>query len=252
MSAALEPERFPGARGVWRGLASTLSGLAFIVLRPRSWPRAIVPAAVASALFTLFAGGGAWAAWRATASQRESVPGYFLAAALVLVAVAVAGVLALSLAQPLAGFALDDLSREREVTMGGVARADEDSFWDTAWRSLRVTMTGLLVGGPLIVALAVVSLVVPPAAVVAVPLKFVVSALVVAWDLLDYPFGLRRMRVRERLAWMRANLGAVLLFGLTAAGLLLIPVVGLLMLPCGVAAATELVVRVERGNVTPR
>lgn len=252
MSAALEPERFAGAQGVWRGLASTVSGLGFIVLRPRSWPKAIVPAVVASALFALFAGGGVWAAWRATASQRDSVPGYLLAVALVLVAVAVAGVLALSLAQPLAGFALDDLSREREVTMGGLARADEDSFWDTAWRSLRVTMAGLLVGGPVLVALALLSLLVPPAAIVTVPLKIAVSALVVAWDLLDYPFGLRRMRVRERLAWMRQNLSAVLLFGLTAAGLLLIPVLGLLMLPCGVAGATELVVRVERGKLPSR
>jgi CysZ protein len=87
--------------------------------------------------------------------------------------------------------------------------------------------------------------------VVTVPLKFVVSSLVIAWDLLDYPFGLRAMGVRARLGWMRENLGAVLLFGASTGALLLIPLLGLFVLPCGVVAATELVVRVERG-ATPR
>lgn len=250
--AAVEREALPGARGPWRGLASTLSGVRFIVLRPRSWPKAIIPAAAASALFVSFASGLGWAAWRQTASLRESVPGYLVTAALIVVAVILAAALALSLAQPLAGFALDDLSRMREVTMGGAARKDEDTFWTTAWRSLRVTTTGLLVGGPLLVALALISMVFPPAAVVTVPLKVLVSSFLVAWDLLDYPFGLRAMRVRARLAWMRANLGAVLVFGASAGALLLVPLLGLFMLPCGVAAATELVVRVEREGATPR
>lgn len=250
--AASDPARFPGARGVWRGVASTVSGVGFVVLRPRSWPKAIIPAAVASALFAALGGGGAYAAWRGTASLRESAPGYLVTAALVLVALLLAGVLALSLAQPLAGFALDDLSRMREVTMGGADRKDEGTFWTTAWRSLRVTMTGLLVGGPILLLLAAVSLLAPPAAIVTVPLKAVVSSYLVAWDLLDYPFGLRGMRVRERLAWMRANAGAVLLFGLTSGAILLVPVLGLVMLPCGVAAATELVVRVERDGPTRR
>lgn len=249
--AAVEREAFSGARGAWKGLASTLSGVRFVVLRPRSWPTAIIPAAIASLLFSACAGGLGWLAWHQTASLRESVPGYIVSALLMVVAVILAGVLALSLAQPLAGFALDDLSRMRETTMGGVARADDDTFFTTAWRSLRVTMTGLLVGGPLLLGLALISALFPPAAVVTVPLKVVVSSLVVAWDLLDYPFGLRKMRVRERLAWMRANAGAVLLFGATSGAILLIPLLGLLMLPCGVAASTELVVRVERERATP-
>lgn len=60
--ATVEREAFPGARAPWRGVASTLSGARFVVLRPRSWPKAIVPAAVASALFVAFAGGLGWAA----------------------------------------------------------------------------------------------------------------------------------------------------------------------------------------------
>lgn len=251
MTAPVETELFPSATGSLRGLASTLSGIRFVVLRPRSWPKAAIPAAVASALFLLLAGGGGAAAWRATAGLREGVPGYLVSALLVVVSVAVAGVLALSLAQPASSFALDDLSRMREVSMGGAARADDGAIWPTVWRSLRVTLAGLAVSAPLIVALALVSALVPPAAVVTVPLKFLVSSLVIAWDLLDYPFGLRAMGVRARLGWMRENLGAVLLFGASTGALLLIPLLGLFVLPCGVVAATELVVRVERG-ATPR
>lgn len=251
MSAPVETELFPTATGASRGLASTLSGIRFVVLRPRSWPKAAIPAVVASLLFVLLAGGGGAAAWRATAGLREGVPGYLVSVLLLVVSVAVAGVLALSLAQPASSFALDDLSRMREVSMGGAARVDDGAVWPTMWRSLRVTLAGLAVSAPIIVALALVSALVPPAAVVTVPLKFVVSSLVIAWDLLDYPFGLRAMGVRARLAWMREHLGAVLLFGASTGALLLIPLLGLFVLPCGVVAATELVVRVERG-ATPR
>lgn len=247
MTATVETELFPNAAGATRGLASTVSGIRFVVLRPASWPKAAIPAVVASSLFVLLAGGGGAAAWRATAGLREGVPGYLVSGLLLAVSVAVAGVLALSLAQPASSFALDDLSRMREVSMGGVARVDDGAIWPTVWRSLRVTLAGLAVSAPIIVALALISALVPPAAVVTVPLKFVVSSLVIAWDLLDYPFGLRAMGVRARLAWMRENLGAVLLFGASTGALLLIPLLGLLVLPCGVVAATELVVRVERG-----
>lgn len=243
---AIEPELLPSAKGFLRGLASTLSGIRFVVFRPRSWSKAAVPAAVASLLFALLGGGATVAAWRATAGLRESVPGYLVSVLLVVAGLAVSGVLALSLAQPVSSAALDDLSRMREVSMGGVARKDDGAFWPTAWRSLRVTTAALVVSAPILVALAMVSVFVPAAAAVTVPLKFIVSSLVIAWDLLDYPFGLRGMGVRARLAWMRANLGAVLLFGASTGALLLIPLVGLFVLPCGVVAATELVVRVER------
>ncbi len=73
-----------------------------------------------------------------------------------------------------------------------------------------------------------------------------------AWDLLDYPFGLRGMRVRERLRFIRANFRAVLGFGACASLVLVIPGVGLLvLLPLGVAGATHLVADVERGLSLP-
>jgi CysZ protein len=114
-----------------------------------------------------------------------------------------------------------------------------------------VTFTALLVGMPLLGALAVVDLFVPIAIVVTMPLKLLITALMVAWDLLDYPFSLRKMRVRERLAWVRANLRAVVTFGALGALGLMVPFVGLLVLPIGVAGATHLVLGRE-GGVAPK
>ena len=91
---------------------------------------------------------------------------------------------------------------------------------------------------------------VPFAVVVTIPLKLLVTAMMVSWDLFDYPFGLRAMRVRDRLAWMSANLRAVVPFGLLAALALCVPVLGLFLLPVGVAGATELVVRREKDAVS--
>jgi CysZ protein len=83
---------------------------------------------------------------------------------------------------------------------------------------------------------------------VTVPLKFVVSALLIAWDLLDYPLSRRGLGVGARIAWLRRNLGATLGFGLAAAFLLVVPCAGLLVLPFGVAGAARLALEVERAT----
>jgi CysZ protein len=113
-------------------------------------------------------------------------------------------------------------------------------------RALKVSLISLAVGLPLVAGLTVVGLLVPAAAVVTLPLKFVVSAILVAWDLLDYPLGRRGLGVGARLRWFGAHMGAVLGFGSFAAVVLFIPCAGLLLLPVGVAGATALVVRAER------
>jgi uncharacterized protein involved in cysteine biosynthesis len=107
-------------------------------------------------------------------------------------------------------------------------------------RSLGVALLGLAVSVPILGALAAVSFFFPAAAVVCVPLKLLTLALLAAWDLLDYPFSQRGMGVRARLAWMRARFGRVLAFGLCAALVLLVPGIGLFVLPMGVAGAARL------------
>lgn len=237
--------------GFFGGLHAFVRGAGWVISTPSAWPLAAVPVLVALALATLFVGGGVWGAFAASESLRHggsalgAAGGWALTVVLVVAAVVVGWLVAITLAQPVSGPALDGLSRRVEASLGGQHRPD-GPFWETVWRGLRVTLAGLAVGLPLIAALTVIGLVIPGAVVVTVPLKFVVAALLLSWDLMDYPFGLRGMRVRERVAFMRANLGAVLGFGLACSAVMLIPAVGLLVLPLGVAGATRLVVATER------
>lgn len=239
------------------GARSFFHGARWLALNPKLWPHAIVPALLALGMVTAFAGLGGWAAWRLSAPLRGDVSvlwqivGVLEAIAVGGLAVGVGALVGISLAQPASGWALDHLSRAIEVSLGGEARPD-GAWLETAWRGLRVTLAGLAVSLPLLAALLLLDLVFPPAMLVTVPLKFVVGAMVVAWDLLDYPFGLRGMRVRERLRYIRSNFRAVLGFGACASLVLFIPGIGLLvLLPLGVAGATHLVVAVERSLVLP-
>lgn len=232
------------------GARSFVRGARWLVTHPPQWPYALVPALFAMVMVVSFGGAGVWAALHLSAGHRAAdslgwqVVGVLESLAVGVVAVGVGVLLGLSLAQPASGFALDHLSRRLERTLGGPDRPD-GAWLETAWRGLRVTLAGLAVSLPIFAVLLVVGMAVPFAVFVTVPLKFAVGSLLVAWDLLDYPFGLRGMRVRERVRWIRANFRAVLAFGASAALLLLIPGVGLLVLPLGVAGATQLVVALE-------
>lgn len=239
------------------GPRSFAAGARFVVLRPKSWPLAIVPVVVAAVVIGAVAALGIWGALSAAHHVTDGLQGRLGAVVGVLVEVLL-GVVALllsvvvgfSLAQPLSGPALEKLSRTFEGELGAPARPDEDLL-ESVWRGLRVTLTALAVGMPILLALAVVDLLLPIAVVVTIPLKVLVTSMMVAWDLLDYPFSLRQMRVRARLAWVRANLRAVLTFGALGALGLMVPVVGLFVLPIGVAGATHLVLARE-GSLPPK
>ena len=160
--------------------------------------------------------------------------------------IVLAFVIAMSLAQPLSGFALDAVVRKQELALGGRVWPDQPVL-TSAVRSLRVSLTGLLVGLPILAVLALVTVFIPPAAVVTVPLKFVVAGVLTAYDLLDYPLSLRGEDVGARLRFIAANFPAVLGFGVAAAAVMLIPGGALFLLPFGVAGAARLV-RAEGGK----
>ena len=242
----------PAAPRARDGLTSLGAGVRFVVLRPKSWRLAIVPVLVATVTLALTSGLALWGAVSAADALAANVGGAWHGAAdwalrvlLGALAVLASVVVSFALAQPLSGPALDDLSREHEVALGGVARPD-GPWVDSLLRSLRVTLTSLAVALPLLGGLALVDVIFPIAMVVTVPLKVAITALMVAWDLLDSPFSQRQMGVRARVAFIRAHRGAVLLFGVVSAAMLFVPGVSLFLLPIGVAGATHLVVRRER------
>ncbi|MDB5220710.1 MAG: Sulfate transport system protein cysZ [Myxococcaceae bacterium] len=225
------------ALGFFAGVRALFGGVAFIVTTPSAWGWAMIPVLVAG---LLFGGGGALAIWGGTKlSEYLLLRIVFWAIGLV-----VAFFLAISLAQPLSGFALDAIARKQELALGGRTWPSQPALTG-ALRSLRVTLTALAIGLPILAALALVTFLFPPAAVVTVPLKFIVTGVLAAYDLLDYPLSLRGRTVSDRLVFIRANFAAVLGFGVATAALLLIPGVGLFLLPFGVAGATRMVVEGE-------
>jgi len=231
---------------LWDGTRAFFGGVGFVMSRPRVWPYAAVPALVLVLLGSGLSALGLYLSWHLVGSLVDGASAWAEAGRWVLeiliggVLVVVALLTAFGLAQPLSGFALEAISERQELELGGVRR-EKPGFWENARRSLAVNMMGLLVGLPLFAVLTVIELFAPPAAVVTVPLKFVVSALLLAWDLLDYPLGLRREGVRARLAFFGRHFGALLAFGSLGAAALVIPGLGLLLLPFGVAGATRLV-----------
>lgn len=249
----IKPRKGPGVlvramRPVGRfagGVRALAGGTAFIVGRPANWPLAAVPVVVLLGLTAALGSAGVWGvhAWLARSALHGLVRaalGWSLGLAAVLLGYGVA----LALAQPLAGFALKTLARRQEVALGGTARP-EPPWLAATWRSLTVSLTALAIGLPVLAALTLISVIFPVAAVVTVPLKFLTLALLAAWDLLDYPLSLRGVPAGARLRWMWTHRAAVLGFGAATGGLLLVPGVGLLLLPFGVAGAARLVYQLD-------
>jgi CysZ protein len=233
--------------GFFGGVRAVFGGVGFVVTTPSVWGWAMIPVAVAT---LLFGGAAALAIWGGDALSAHILSGdgtlsaigmWTLRVVFWIVGLIAALVLAFSLAQPISGFALEAIARRQELRLGGRAWPDQP-FFAGVLRSLRVTLTALALGLPVLALLSLVTFLAPPAAVVTVPLKFVVTGLIAAYDFIDYPFSVRGAGVRERLAFMRAELAAVLGFGCAIAALLLIPGLGLFLLPFGVAGATRLVV----------
>jgi CysZ protein len=237
------------AVGFFAGVRALFGGLGFVVTRPSIWPWAIVPVIVAA---LLFAGSTALAIWGGGAlaerlvDPSHAVWSWALRIVLWVVGIIIGFLVSLSLAQPIAGFALEAIARRQEIALGGRTWPDQP-FVASTLRSLRVTLTALAVSLPILAVLAVVTLLFPPAAVVTVPLKLTVTGLAVAYDFLDYPFSIRGIDVSARVDFMRANFWAVLGFGVSSAALLLIPGMALFLLPYGVAGASRLVMEAERG-----
>jgi len=80
-----------------------------------------------------------------------------------------------------------------------------------------------------------------------------VTALLIAWDLCDYPLSIRGLPVGARVAFMKRHAGAMIGFG---AGLALLstflPCAVLLLLPAGVAGAARLTCDLEQWEKSRR
>jgi len=244
------PEKPPGFSA---GFSAVFSGFGFLLRTPGSWPYALVPALL---LITL-AGSATWVSihfvqpafegwfgaptswWGRLGAGVVSWLGALLAAAL--------GVLiALAVTPPLSGPALERIVALQEREIGAPPR-ESLGFLAEMWCGLRAQVAAAMFAGPLLLLLWVIDLAFAPAAVVTIPLKFLIAAFALAWNLFDYPLTLRGIGVRQRLRLVKAHKAALFGFGLGFALLFWLPCLGVLLLPVGVAAATKLAWQLETG-----
>jgi CysZ protein len=240
------------------GAFAIVRGLRFVWRTPAAWPLAAVPVAVCTILCVLSFAGSIHYVPRLMAALwpgLESALGTFGAGFLRLIGIVLGAVLGLFIATfltpPLSAPALERLVllREREL---GVAPRPAIGLLREFWCALQAQLVALAIGGPVLALLWLVTVFAPPAAVVTLPLKFVVLALSVAWSLLDYPLSLRGVALSERLRMVRSQLPRVLGFGLSIALLFTVPLLPLVLLPAAVAAAAELGVQLDSGSAAAR
>ena len=227
-----------------RGILAFCRGVRFVLETRGVWWRAAIPTLTTLLVTTGLAAGGAhfMLPW-AHRTFGDGIAEELLAAVLMVVIVVVSFTMALVLARPLSGWALDGIVREQRRALlpdERVLATTSASGLATMGQSIGPSLLALGAGVPLIVGLTVVGWVFPPAAIATVPLDVVVGALLLAWDLLDYPFTLQGMTSATRARWCLRHFGSVLGFGLAASAFFAIPVLGWFALPFGVAGATRL------------
>lgn len=229
-------------------LDAFFGGIIFILTTPRMWPLAVVPAAILTILLIGLTVAGVWGAAESSAllfghdrGMWGEIGYWILTVFLALISLLIALLLALALAEPLSAFALERISAAQERALTGCA-TESPSLLAALWLSLWCISFGLILGGLALFALFLVEFLFPPAAVVTVPLKVLVCSWMVAWNLLDYPLGLRGMGLLARLKWVVQYFGPFTLFGFLWAMVAVVPGIILVLLPMGVAGATRMVV----------
>ncbi|MHB1424667.1 MAG: EI24 domain-containing protein [Gemmataceae bacterium] len=236
------------------GLDAFAGGIGFVISTPRVWGYALVPVSMLLLLSCGLMGLAIWGSHRLNTWLIGPDPGawgtigyWSLTIAFGVVGFLMAVLLALSLAQPLSGFALESISRAQEVALNGTA-APKTSFVAALISTSKAVVIALLVGGAVLALLFLIGFFFPPAMVVTIPLKVLVCGWMLAWDFIDYPLAMRGVGLERRFAWVGRNFGAFTLFGVLWALLVVVPGVQLLILPMGVAGATRLVVADERAE----
>jgi CysZ protein len=240
--------------GTIDGLKAFLGGIGFIVITPSVWLYSLVPVVMFLIVMAVFSTLGIWGVEqlrRVLVDESSSTwahVGSWVLWFVLLVLVMFSGViLALVTAQPLSGFALERIAHVQERKLTGETRP-RPNFFVSLWSTTKVVMVALSVGIPIFTAFFIIDLAFPPATVVTVPLRVLVSGWLLAWDFVDYPLGLRGLGLGARFRWVGRNFEAFTTFGLLWALIIFVPGVVLLLLPMGVAGATRLVVADDRAQ----
>jgi len=237
--------------GFGRGFVVPFAAARRLLGRPAAWPLLLAPGLVFLFLEASFIG-VSWRFLKPWASARllavSWLPNALAIGASWLVAglaVVLGWLLAVFLAPVLSAPALERVVGITELELQAPPRAPL-GFVAEFWCGARALLSSLAVTLPLVVGLSLLELLLPPLALVITPLKLLLGALGVAWGLFDYPLTLRGVGAGARFRFMRRHFSVVLGFGTAFSLVFWLPCFGVIMLPVGVAAATQLYWEIER------
>jgi len=249
---ASRPRRRPSV--VWQfvdGVLALPRGVRFVLGTRAAWPLAAMPVVLCTLLCSAAVAASArfvpqlMATWWPGLSSTLGGFGSGVLRVLAIVLSSLVGMFVATLATPpLCAPALERLVRLRERALDAPPRPAV-GFWRELACALQAQLISVGVLGPLLLVLLLVTWLVPPVAVVTLPIKFGVVAGMLAWSYLDYPLSLRGASVSERVRTLAQGFARVLGFGLTLAVAFMVPLVSLLLLPAAVAAAAEIAVKLE-------
>lgn len=236
---AASPARAPRFGG---GFLCFFDAAWFVASEPFVWRFVLGPALLVLAIVVYLADvASSWlAAQRAEGNDAPATLDAWLranwSAAWFVPAVAVSLVIA-CVVQPLTAFSLDGLARDRL----NQDRRHFETGADALFRTAETTVGALLFALPLLGVLSMATALYPQSWPVALVVALLVSSFALTWNFIDYTMWRREITRPGRLRWMWKHLGAVVGLGLPCSIAMLVPGVGLLAVPIGVAAATRLV-----------
>jgi uncharacterized protein involved in cysteine biosynthesis len=232
--------------GYLGGLHAFFGGIGFIIRTPSVWGWSLVPIGFMIFFSLGLCGLSWWGAWEASRAivGEENWGTWTLTIVLAILGATLAVLIALTIAQPCSSFALEAISRAQERALVGRA-SPGIPYWPSLFRNLKVISATIVVGGGIMLALLIVELAFPPAAIVTIPIRLLIAGWLIAWNFLDYPLGLRGLGLRGSLNWVFQHFGAVTVFGVAWSAVILFPGMILFLLPMGVAGATQMVVEAD-------
>lgn len=232
------------------GVVSLLNGLRYLAADRAARRLACVPGLVALGLWLVALYGGVHylpelaARWLPALSDLGRGWSIVLAVVTFLVVAPLALLFAIWTTPLLCAPVMDRLVLLREQALGLPPRPSAGFLRELSC-AVTSQLGALVLFGPLMLVLWLVSLLVPAAAPALSVAQFFVGAAWLALSLLDYPLSLRGLRFRQRLALFRHGFVAVFGFGVGCAVLFAIPLFGLWGLPVAVVAAAELAAVLE-------
>jgi uncharacterized protein involved in cysteine biosynthesis len=245
---ANEPADLSGSKGFWRAMSAPYRGIWTIASRIDLWPLAIMPTVLFVATLAAMGSTAArvyhaiMAPFAALSTQGAvGAAGLWLTKALVVVGLAVV-VLAIStvIVPAVSAPFMDKIAMRVDER-----RLEEPPLLVGAWRAIRVTLAGTVMFGLPQIVMALLGLAISPLSWLFGGLAWLLSALALAYDALDWPLARRGLGVRARLHWMGEHKRYVAGLGLGVWVLSIVPGLAMVLLAGIVAGGVALVNRIE-------